>query len=191
MSASVDPDSAVIAADTDLAPASDEDALRRAYGCFPSGVVAVCCHRAGAAGTELIGMAASAFTSVSLDPPLVSVCVQDTSTTWPRLRDAGTVGVSVFAHDQAQLCRQLAGPAPHRFDGIELLGSDDGALFIPGAAAHLSCTIDTEITAGDHILVLLRIRRLDAHPDVEPLVFHASTFRALQARTSDDGGGGR
>ncbi|QTI71886.1 flavin reductase family protein [Gordonia polyisoprenivorans] len=190
----------MIATHAALAPASDEGALKRAYSCFPSGVVAVCCHRGApesseshesseptdSAGPELVGMAASAFTSVSLDPPLVSVCVQNTSTTWPRLRDAGTVGVSVFAHDQAQLCRQLAGPAPRRFDGIEPLGSDDGALFIPGAAAHLSCTIESEIPAGDHLLVLLRIRRLDADPEVEPLVFHASTFRALQARIPDD-----
>ncbi|RPA60086.1 flavin reductase [Gordonia oryzae] len=193
----------MIATHADLAPASDEDALKRAYSCFPSGVVAVCCHRGApeprppsdgndstgpsdSTGPELVGMAASAFTSVSLDPPLVSVCVQNTSTTWPRLRDAGTVGVSVFAHDQAQLCRQLAGPALRRFDDIEPLGSDDGALFIPGAAAHLSCTIESEILAGDHLLVLLRIQRLDADPTVEPLVFHASTFRALQARIPND-----
>ena len=171
-----------------LDPVSDSTALKQAYSCFPSGVVAVCSHhqRDGSAESELIGMAASAFTSVSLDPPLVSVCVQNTSTTWPRLRAAQALGVSVFADHQSQICRQLAGPAQSRFDGVNPTGTPDGALFVPGAAAHLSCSIAREVAAGDHILVLLRIESLASDPSVEPLVFHASTFRALQARAADD-----
>lgn len=182
MTASTDPTSAPLLHHHGLASASDENQLKRAFSCFPSGVVAVCAHHPGHAATELVGMAASAFTSVSIDPPLVSVCVQNTSTTWPRLRDARRLGVSVFAEDQSAQCRQLAGPAAHRFDGITPLATDDGSLFIPGAAAHLACSIEHEMVAGDHILVLLRIRELEADPDVEPLVFHASTFRALAAR---------
>lgn len=179
MSASYDPVPAMIDRRPDLSPASDEGALKRAFSCFPSGVVAVCSHHHG---TEPVGMAASAFTAVSIDPPLVSVCVQNTSTTWPRLRDARMLGVSVFAQDQSRQCRQLAGAAAHRFDDIDPLAADDGSLFIPGAAAHLSCSIEQEIPAGDHILVLLRIEQLQADPSVEPLVFHASTFRALATR---------
>lgn len=175
---------------TGLAPASDAAMLKRAYSCFPSGVVAVCCEVPGidGGGSELLGMAASAFTTVSLDPPLVSLCVQNTSTTWPRLRSAPEIGVSVFASDQSDLCRQLAGPAEHRFDGIEPFGTAGGAAFIPKAAATLSCSLHNEIPAGDHTLVLLRIEALDADPTVDPLVFHASTFRALEARRTVGGG---
>lgn len=61
----------------------DGPGLRAVFGCFPSGVIAVCAMRDG----RLDGMAASAFTAVSLDPPLVSVCAQETSATWPRLRE--------------------------------------------------------------------------------------------------------
>lgn len=169
---------------TGLAPASDASALKRAYSCFPSGVVAVCCRTSpdSADGGELIGMAASAFTTVSLNPPLVSVCVQNSSSTWPRLRTAAALGVSVFTSEQSALCRQLAGPNDQRFDGISPLGTDDGAVFVPGAAATLSCSLYNEIPAGDHTLVLLRIQALAADPDAEPLVFHASTFRSLEAR---------
>ncbi|MFT4044793.1 MAG: flavin reductase family protein [Gordonia sp. (in: high G+C Gram-positive bacteria)] len=174
-----------------LTPVTDSGALKRAYGCFPTGVVAVCTRTADLdenCGTgELIGMAASAFTTVSLDPPLVSVCVQKTSTTWPALRDAPAIGVSVFAHDQAALCRQLAGPAPHRFTGIDPLATDAGAVFIPAAAAHLSCRVYAEVDAGDHILALFEIEALRSDPDVEPLVFHASTFRVLEARAAPTG----
>lgn len=166
----------------DLRPAADSDTLRQAYGCFPSGVVAVACRLPGQNGTAApAGMAASAFTTVSLEPPLVSLCVQNTSTTWPRLRTAPAIGVSVFARDQSDLCRQLAGPAESRFDGITPIRTDDGAVFIPDAAASLSCSLFNEIPAGDHTLVLLRIEALRFDPGVEPLVFHASTFRSLEA----------
>ncbi|NMO01541.1 flavin reductase family protein [Gordonia sp. TBRC 11910] len=161
-----------------LAPTTDGSSLRQAYSAFPSGVVAVCRRLDG----EPVGMAASAFSTVSLDPPLVSLCVQNTSTTWPRLRGTGSIGVSVFSSEQAVLCRQLAGPADKRFDGITPLHAGDEAIFIPGAAASLSCSLYNEIPAGDHTIVLLRIDALHADPGVEPLVFHASTFRLLEAR---------
>lgn len=161
-----------------LSPISDETELRKAYSTFPSGVVAVCCDLDG----EPTGMAASAFSTVSLDPPLVSLCVQNTSSTWPRLRAASAIGVSVFASDQESLCRRLAGPAAQRFATITPHRGDDGALFIPGAAAAMSCTLHSEVPAGDHVLVLLRIEALRADVGVEPLVFHASSFRALEAR---------
>lgn len=168
----------------DLEPAESPAALRRAFSCFPSGVVAVCAHEGGSA---FLGMAASSFSTVSLDPPLVSVCVQNTSTTWPWLRARATVGVSVFAHDQSDLCRQLAGPAPERFTGVELLSTDDGALFVAGAAAHLSCGLHAEFPGGDHLVVLLRIRSLAADPQLDPLVFHASTFRTLRIDPAAEG----
>ncbi|WAC54320.1 flavin reductase family protein [Gordonia sp. SL306] len=179
-------DSAFPTTAAELSPAADIDVLKRAYSCFPSGVVAVACRVAGADGApELVGMAASAFTTVSLDPPLVSLCVQNSSTTWPRLRAAPAIGVSVFARDQSDLCRQLAGPSHARFSGITPSGTDDGAVFIPDAAACLSCSLHNEIPAGDHTLVLLRIEALQYDAGVEPLVFHASTFRSLEVRRTD------
>lgn len=67
----------------------DQNVLRQAFGCFPSGVTAFCGLLDGAAE----GMAASSFTSVSLDPPLVSVCVAKTSTTWPKLATLDRLGL--------------------------------------------------------------------------------------------------
>ncbi|MFT4125341.1 MAG: flavin reductase family protein [Gordonia sp. (in: high G+C Gram-positive bacteria)] len=177
-----EPAAPVIRPHPGLTPGGDAASLRRAYGCFPTGVVAVCALPRGDAP---IGMAASSFTSVSLDPPLVSVCIQDTSTTWPRLRSMPTLGVSVLADGQAPLSRQLAGPAAGRFAALDPLVDAEGAVFIPGSTAHLSCTIAHEIAAGDHTLVLLRIRALLADPGVEPLVFHAGTYRQLRV---GDGG---
>ncbi|MEW2165626.1 flavin reductase family protein [Streptomyces sp. NPDC007084] len=80
------------------------EALRRAYAMFPSGVTALCAHVDGTP----VGLAASAFTCVSLTPPLVSVRVAHTSTTWPILRAAPRVGISVLAEEHTDIARDLS-----------------------------------------------------------------------------------
>ena len=160
----------------ELEPVSGDPAqLRRAYGCFPSGVTAVCALADGVP----VGIAASSFTSVSIDPPLVSVCVQNTSATWPRLRSLPRLGVSVLGHQQNAAARQLAAKQGDRFANLALTHTADGAVLVHGAVAWLDCSIRTEVPAGDHAIVLLRIHALRARPDDEPLVFHGSRFRQL------------
>jgi flavin reductase (DIM6/NTAB) family NADH-FMN oxidoreductase RutF len=94
----------------------DSKMLRAAFGAFPTGVVAVAAKVEG----RLVGLAASSFTSVSLEPPLVSFSVGKHSTTWPDLRRAEHLGVTVLAEDHGALCRQLAGPSQERFTGVAL-----------------------------------------------------------------------
>jgi flavin reductase (DIM6/NTAB) family NADH-FMN oxidoreductase RutF len=156
-------------------PVTDPRELRKAYGCFPTGVTAVCALIDG----QPVGMAASSFTSVSLDPPLVSVCVQSTSSTWQKLAPAQRLGVSFLgvAHDGA--CRQLAAKNGDRFAGIEWEASEAGAIFIGGAAVWMECSISQRVVAGDHEIVVLQIEGLKTEPDVSPLIFHASQFRQL------------
>jgi flavin reductase (DIM6/NTAB) family NADH-FMN oxidoreductase RutF len=158
----------------------DQAELRRAYSCFPSGVTAVCALD----DEEPVGIAASSFTSVSITPPLVSVCVAHSSTTWPRLRQLPRLGVSVLADGQEALCRSLAAKGRDRFADMPWEPSEDGAIFIRGAAAWLDCSVHSELTAGDHDIVLLQIHRLTADPRNEPLVFHSSRFRRLIALES-------
>jgi flavin reductase (DIM6/NTAB) family NADH-FMN oxidoreductase RutF len=94
--------------------ALDPAALRRAFGAFPSGVVAVAAEVDGVP----VGMVASSFTSVSLEPALVSFSIANTSSTWPLLRRSARLGLSVLADHHDHVCRQLAGPAAQRFDGL-------------------------------------------------------------------------
>ncbi|WP_405009860.1 flavin reductase family protein [Kitasatospora sp. NBC_01539] len=159
----------------DIEPVTATDQLRRAFGCFPSGVTALCARGDG----EPLGLAASSFTSVSMDPPLVSVCIQHTSTTWPRLREQPRLGVSVLAEGQDDVCTRLAARTGDRFAGTDWYSSDDGSVFVDGATLWLDCTIHEEVPFGDHDIVLLRIHGLSAAPDTSPLVFHASRFRSL------------
>lgn len=149
--------------------------LRAAFGCFPTGVTAVCAEIDG----EPIGMAASSFTSVSLDPPLVSVCIQNSSRTWRQLRSLLRMGVSVLASDQHLACQRLARPEGDRFAGVGWQSDEHGSVFIEGAAAWLNCGIHTVVPAGDHAIALLRVHELWFDDHVEPLVFHGSRFRTL------------
>ncbi|MEU7817797.1 flavin reductase family protein [Pseudonocardia sp. NPDC049154] len=160
-----------------LDPLDDGSALRRTYGCFPTGVAAVCGLRDGAPD----GMAASSFTAVSLDPPLVSVCVQDTSSTWPRLRRLPRLGISVLAETHDRACAALSRKEGDRFDGVAWDATADGAVFVDGSAAWLDCVVHDELPAGDHTIVLLRILGTRTELDTPPLVFHGSRFRLLAA----------
>lgn len=149
--------------------------LRKAFACFPSGVVALCGLREGAP----VGMSVSSFTSVSLDPPLVSVCIARQSSTWQVLRHLPRIGLSVLAEDHDQVCRALASRDADRFGSVSWQASERGAVLIADASLHIECSIEREIDAGDHLLVLLAIETLKSEPAVAPLVFHGSRFRQL------------
>lgn len=168
----------------ELRDLADPLALRRVYGCFPSGVAAVC---ARVADGLTAGMAVSSFTTVSLDPPLVSVFMQKTSTTWPVLRTARSLGVSVLAEGQEDVARSLAARGGDRFAALDTTTTDAGAVFVVGAAAWLDCAVQIEHEAGDHTVVLLSVRSLAGDPTHPPLVFHGSRFRGLTADPVDAG----
>ncbi len=124
-------------------------------------------------------MAASAFTAVSLDPPLVCVCVRRESSTWPRLKRAPKLGVSVLAAAHHRHARALAGAAGERFRDLAWDLAALSAVLIPEAAARITCSLENELVAGDHLLALLRVEAVETSDDAMPLVFHASRFRAL------------
>jgi flavin reductase (DIM6/NTAB) family NADH-FMN oxidoreductase RutF len=153
----------------------DQSLLRQAFGCFPSGVTAFCGLLDGVAE----GMAASSFTSVSLDPALVSVCVANTSTTWPKLAKLERLGLSVLAGDHAPIARALASKTGDRFDGVDWTATDSGAVFVHGATLWLECAPFKRVAAGDHEIVVLQIVALAMYPDVAPMVFHRSNFHEL------------
>lgn len=154
----------------------DTEGLREAFGRFPSGVTALCAL--GETGAP-VGLAASSFVGVSLNPPLVGLCVQYSSTTWPLLRDRPRVGLSVLGDAQDRACRQLASKTGDRFAGLDWHITAEGALLLHGATAWLDCSVERTVPAGDHELVLFRVQRQCTHANLGPLVFHASAFHTL------------
>ncbi|WP_045824600.1 flavin reductase family protein [Williamsia herbipolensis] len=154
---------------------STSSALRRAFGCFPSGVAAICAD----VEPQATGMLVSSLTSVSLDPPLLSLCVQNGSRTWSGLRTATHVGVSVLGDTHEQVCAQFAGTSAERLRGVDTRRTDQGAILLTDAAATFICSVCDEIPAGDHSIVILRIETFDTAPESAPLVFHRSRYRRL------------
>ena len=156
-----------------LSPAS----LREAFGHFPSGVIAIAAQADGV----LVGLAASTFVPVSLEPPLVSFCVQNTSTTWPKLKDLPFLGISVLGESHDAAAKALAAKTGDRFAGLDTSSTERGAVFIHGTSVWLESAIEQLVPAGDHTIVILRVHDITVHDEVAPIVFHRSTFRRLGA----------
>lgn len=149
--------------------------VKDAFSKFPSGVVALCSK--GAEGPE--GMVASSFTSVSLDPPLVSICIREESETWMRMSDAPRFGVSVLSASHKDLCKRLAGPRLERFEGASFETSAEGAVLLKGAAVAFECSLFQTVRIGDHLLAVFRIEDIVAGTVEAPLVFHEREFKNL------------
>lgn len=145
--------------------------MRRVLGHFASGVTIV----TGADGDQPVGFACQSFTSVSLDPPLVLFCPAHTSSTWPRIRAAGTFSVNVLAEDQTELCLAFATSGGDKFAGLDWHPTAWGPE-LDGVLATVHCTIEAVHTAGDHDVVIGRVQRLVTHREVGPLLFFRGQF---------------
>lgn len=152
--------------------------LRQTFALFPSGVA---CIGAVVDGANEALIASSFTVGVSLEPPLVSFAVQNGSQTWPIIRRAERIGISVMASDHEAVCRQIASKdRARRFDGVDTHIAESGALFLMGSPVWLECSIYSEVPAGDHHMVLLEVDGLGLNPELNPLVFHRSSFRSMQ-----------
>ncbi len=156
---------------TELTPAS----LREAFSHFPSGVIAIAAEVDGVR----VGLAASTFVPVSLDPPLVSFCVRNASATWPRLERLPVLGISVLAEQHRDAARRLAATSGDRFAGLDTVSAESGAVFVRDTCLWLESAIEQSVPAGDHTIVILRILGITVHGEVAPIVFHRSGFHRL------------
>ena len=154
-----------------------EREFRAVAGLFATGVTVVSTLHGGRGR----GMTANAFASVSLDPPLVLVCVRHDSE-MRRLLDAHeTFTVSVLSADQRGVAAWFADPArPEgraQFDAVGWhLGPATGAPVISGALAWLECAVSERVVAGDHVVVFGRVLGLGAGQPGEPLLFFAGEY---------------
>lgn len=162
-----------------LARKLDTETVRTAFAEYPSGVVTL----GAVIENEPTIMVASSFTvGVSLEPPMVLFSVQNTSSTWPTLRKAERIGISILPSSHSANIRQLASKdKTKRLLDVGTAASPSGALFITDAGQWLECSIAHEYPAGDHQVIVLEVLEMTRNSDSEPLVFHRSAFRQLQA----------
>jgi flavin reductase len=167
--------------DPHTASTVDESAFRKAMGSFPTGVtvVTVACDD----GT-MHGVTVNSFSSVSLDPMLVLVCLNETSRAVDLIERAGAFAINVLSAGQQDVSRRFANqhrPAgPAMFDGVPLEPGVTGCAVLAGAAVSFECRLRQSYRAGDHLIVLGEVVALVHRPQLEPLIFHAGTYKSLE-----------
>jgi len=155
--------------------ALDQDAFRAVLGRFASGVTIVTVR--GADGRDH-GMTVSAFSAVSLEPPLVMVCIGEDSSLKPMIAEATHYGVSILAADQEPLSRRFAAHG-ERFDGIGFARGENGMALIAGALAFIECRIVARHLAGDHTIVIGEVEAASTE-DARPLLYYRGGYAQLE-----------
>ena len=153
----------------------DSLTFRKALGCFATGV-AVVTARDAAAGD--VGITVSALASLSLEPPLLLICIDRRAVMHGMLHTARHFAVSVLAADQERLARRFAGPQRERFTDVAVQRGMTGAALITGAHAHVECERVEAHAGGDHTIFIGRV--IAAHIEsAAPLLHHGGAYRQL------------
>ncbi|HEU4698326.1 MAG TPA: flavin reductase family protein [Gemmatimonadales bacterium] len=153
----------------------DPAQFRQLLGRFATGVVVVTTQNADGAPA---GMTANSLASVSLEPPLVSLCVERAAHLHDALQRARGFVINVLAEHQEAVSRRFAGPHPNRFDGIGYTLNDRGLAVLDGTLAHIECERFAEYPGGDHTIVVGRVIG-GATGEGRPLLYYRGGYAAL------------
>jgi flavin reductase (DIM6/NTAB) family NADH-FMN oxidoreductase RutF len=149
----------------------DEARFREVLGHFATGVTVVTATEDG----EPVGFTCQAFTSLSLDPPLVLIAPGKTSTSWPRIAQAGEFCVNILSDHQEALSRDFAVSGGDKFTGVGWRPGGNGAPILDGALAWIECRFLRAHDAGDHEIVLGLVLDMGVNKG-RPLVFYRGGF---------------
>ena len=154
----------------------DHDLFRAVMGRFASGITVITAR--DAAGTPH-GMTVSAFSSLSLDPPLVLVCIADDATMAPLLDRAESYAVNVLASTQEALSRRFAGKVDDRFAGVGYQAGKLGDPILDDVLAWLQCRVVARHPAGDHVIVIGQVEAAGVG-DGKPLLYYRGGYATLE-----------
>ena len=155
----------------------DPDSFRSVLGRFASGITVVT-TRYGEQRDG--GMTVRAFCSVSLEPPLVQICVDRSSSIHGALKSASRYGVSILAAEQEALSRRFAtAESTRRFDGIGYRRGESGVVLLDDALAHLECRIVASHEVGDHTMFVGEVESATAR-SVRPLLYYRGGYAQLE-----------
>ena len=141
--------------------------LRQALGSFPTGVTVVSCLDKN---KNPLGFTANSFTSVSLDPQLISICIDKESFNIDSFSITKHFAVSVLSEDQQSISTTFATPNEDRFQNVEWRTEDNGSPIIENAVAWFDCNTRQVIDAGDHLILIGEIIAFDSSPRT-PLMY--------------------
>lgn len=133
------------------------------------------------------GFTCQSFSALSLDPPLVLVCVRKESATWPGIRRTGRFAVSVLASDQRPVGDRFARSGVDRFAGVAWRPSPAGMPLIDGALAWVECSVAHEVDAGDHTVVVAAVTAMETGTARDPLLYYRGTYLGDEGRKAVTG----
>ncbi len=161
---------------TEFQAGSDPRTLRDAMGCFATGVTIV--TALDAEGTP-VGLTANSFTSVSLDPPLLLVCIANSSGTAPALREAEHFGVNVLQIGQQPASNRFATRGEDRFANLPWAPGQTGVPLLGSSLVSFECQRESLHEAGDHFILVGRVVRAQFEPHRDPLLYFRGKYRRL------------
>jgi flavin reductase (DIM6/NTAB) family NADH-FMN oxidoreductase RutF len=162
-------------------PVVDPLHMREVLGHFASGVTVVTARTSEGP----LGFTCQAFSSLSLDPPLVVFAPGRASRTWPRLREIGRFCVNVLAEGQDELSQNFARSGVDKFAGVHWTPSRHGSPVLDDVVAWIDCELWAEYDGGDHTLVAARVLDLGADPGRRPLLFHRGAYGLLETHPAE------
>ncbi len=155
--------------------AIDGRELRNAMGLFATGVTVITTR--DAAGKPF-GLTANAFSSLSLDPPLLLICVDKTVDCYACFDESKVFAVNVLGLDQEALSTRFATKGIEKFEGVAFHTGDSGVALLDGALVHFECTVEHAYEGGDHTIYVGRIQTLTTAAG-DPLLFFQGKYRSL------------
>lgn len=155
----------------------DSDLFRSVLGRFASGVTVVTVRDAN--GRDH-GMTVSAFSSLSLAPPLILVCIDRSASVYPALRAGEWIVVNILSASQEALSRRFSHlEAEARFDGIGFSRAPHGAPILDDVLAHLECRITARHDEGDHTILVAEVEMANAREE-RPLLYYRGGYAQLE-----------
>ena len=153
----------------------DKNELRRVMGHFATGVTIITTH-AGSGG--LHGLTANAFSSVSLMPPLVLVCVDKKCESYPCFEESKVFTVNILGDDQESLSRKFAVSGGEKFQGVAYRVGANGAPILDGVLAYLECKLTDTCEGGDHTIYIGEVEEAETR-EGRPLLFFRGGYRSI------------
>ncbi|MDX1601286.1 MAG: flavin reductase family protein [Anaerolineales bacterium] len=157
----------------------DPESLRTILRRWASGVTVV----TSADGDELHGMTVSSFASVSLEPPLVLVCLERSTRTYELVRRAGIFAISILATDQRDISDLFAGRIPDegdRLSNVRYRLAPTGSPVIEGSLGFLDCTLVAHHEAGTHSVFIGQVESAEVLEQGAPLLYFDRNYRSLE-----------
>lgn len=158
----------------------EQEAFQDVIGRFASGVAVVTTRAHG----RDFGTTASAVSSLSLEPPMVLVCLDKTSETGGAIREAGCFAVNILAHGQIDVAHRFAVESPTKLRSEDVLRASSGLPLIAGALAQIECWVANAVTGGTHTVFLAEVAKAEA-TEGDPLTYYRGRFGRFEDKLQE------